>query len=151
MGQKIILPCSIKYAWQKSQFRSNGTALQHFCHVLIRQVRWCGGVMWVGVAPHWLHATSLPEVGQVRVRQWNSTFVIDLNTETGPTCRHLHSGIFKWLFVLLQHRKSFYHRVTTIPDIYCCKRNRIWSSMWYENSRSITIVRCVYMKTMRDM
>jgi hypothetical protein len=131
LGQKILLACSIKYVRRKSRIRSNGTALHHFCHVLISQVRWCGGVMWVGVAPHWLHATSLPEVGRVRVHQSNFTFFIDLNTETVPTCRHLHSAIFKWLFVLI-YRESFHHSVTRKPGFYCCKGKIFWSKMWYQ-------------------
>jgi hypothetical protein len=36
--------------------------------------------MWVGAAPHWLHATSLPEVDLARVHQSHFTFLIDLNT-----------------------------------------------------------------------
>ena len=51
--------------------------------------------MWVGAAPHWLHATSLPEVGLARVHQSNSTFLIDLNTET--VCQHADNCMLQYL------------------------------------------------------
>jgi hypothetical protein len=71
-GQATVRACGMKE--RRSRVRSNETALHHFCLVLISQV------MWVGAAPHWLHATSLPEVDLARVHQSHFTFLIDLNT-----------------------------------------------------------------------